>query len=139
MTKQSDALPVLVIDGVTFADFAGFIREFSQLLCHGTWNGNLDAFNDILREGFGTPETGWVLKWVNSDSSRIALGHDATVRWLEQTLLTCHPSHRAGIKARLNDAQRRQGQTLFDILVEIIHEHGPGGSESEDGIILELL
>lgn len=81
VTSQSDVLPVLVIDGASFVDFAGFVREFSQLLCHGTWNGSLDAVNDILRGGFGTPETGWVLKWVNSDSSRVMLGYDATVRW----------------------------------------------------------
>ncbi|MGC4750444.1 hypothetical protein ACLQ28_32970 [Micromonospora sp. DT201] len=76
---------------------------------------------------------------VNSDSSRVALGYDATVRWLEQVLLTCHPSHRTNIEARVRNAQRGQGQTLFDMIVEIIHDHGPGGSESEDGIILELL
>ncbi|WP_170158659.1 hypothetical protein [Micromonospora noduli] len=31
MSIQSDALPVLVIDGASFVDFAGFVREFSQL------------------------------------------------------------------------------------------------------------
>ncbi|MEU8284260.1 barnase inhibitor [Micromonospora sp. NPDC048905] len=138
MTNQSDALRVLVIDGASFVDFAGFVREFSQLLCHSTWNGNLDAFNDLLRGGFGTPETGWVLKWVNSGSSRVALGYDATVRWLEQILLTCHPSHRANIEVRVSNAQHGQGLTLFDMIVEIIHDHGPGGSESEDGIVIEL-
>ncbi|MGC4750063.1 hypothetical protein ACLQ28_31020 [Micromonospora sp. DT201] len=70
MTNQSDAVPVLVIDGASFVDFAGFVREFSQLLCHGTWNGSLDAFNDILRGGFGTPETAWVFRWVGLDPFR---------------------------------------------------------------------
>lgn len=79
-----------------------------------------------------------MLKWVNSDSSRLALSYDAMARWLEQILLTCHPSHRASIEARVSNAQRGQGQTLFDMIVEIIYDHGPGGSESEDGIILEL-
>ncbi|RZU72163.1 hypothetical protein EV384_0507 [Micromonospora kangleipakensis] len=27
VTNQSDALPVLVIDGASFADFTGFVRE----------------------------------------------------------------------------------------------------------------
>jgi hypothetical protein len=45
--------------GGNFSDFDGFAREFSTLLCHHTWQGNSDAFNDILREGFGTPEGGW--------------------------------------------------------------------------------
>ncbi|MFD0782891.1 hypothetical protein ACFQZ8_02970 [Micromonospora azadirachtae] len=130
---------MLVIDGDAFVDFAGFAREFSRLLFHGAWNGNLDAFDDILRGGFGTPETAWVFRWVNSDSSRSALGHDATVRWLEQNLRTCHPSNRPEIETRIRNAQRGQGRTLFDMIVEIIRDHGPGGSESEDGIILELL
>ncbi|MEV0810778.1 hypothetical protein [Micromonospora sp. NPDC050200] len=72
---------------------------------------------------------------VNSDSSRVALGYDATIRWLEQILLTCHPTNRANIEAGISNAQRGQGPALFDM---IIHDHGPGGSESEDGIILEL-
>ena len=45
-----------------------------------------------------------MLRWVNSDLSRTALG-----------------------------------PTLFDEIVEIIREHGPGGREPEDGVILELL
>ncbi|MCF0096477.1 barstar family protein [Micromonospora sp. MH99] len=139
MTNQSDALPVLSIDGASFVDFAGFVREFSRLLPDATWNGNLDAFNDILHEGFGTPETQWVLRWLDSDASRAALGQDATVRWLEQILRTCHPSNRADVEARLRGARRGQGQTLFDMIVEIIRDHGPRGEDSENGIILELL
>lgn len=65
MTNRSDDFPVLVIDGANISDLDGFAREFSRLLCGHTWRGNLDAFNDLLRGGFGTPENGWVLKWLN--------------------------------------------------------------------------
>ncbi|MBG0567328.1 barstar family protein [Actinoplanes aureus] len=139
MIDQSDALPVLVVDGACFADLDGFAREFSKLLRHHTWNGNLDAFNDILHGGFGTPETRWVFRWAHSELSRTALGHDATVRWLEQILRTCHPSNRASVEARISEARRGEGQTLFDMIVEIIRDHGPDGEESEDGVLLELL
>ena len=98
-----------VIDGATFDDFAGFAGEFSKLLCHHTWRGNLDACNDILRGGFGTPENGWVLKWLNCDSSRAALGYGATIKWLEDVLLTCHPSNRSHLEDRLLAAQRSEG------------------------------
>ncbi|MGV9297891.1 barstar family protein [Amycolatopsis sp. NPDC003676] len=138
MTSRSDDLPVLVIDGAAFSDFAGFAREFSRLLDNHTWHGNLDAFNDVLRGGFGTPERGWVLRWLNSDSSRVALGYDATIEQLNQLLLTCHPSNRSAIEARIAAAQRRDGPTLFDDIVGIVRTHGPGGDESEDGIFLEL-
>ena len=94
MVEQVADVPVLVIDGAVFSDFEGFAREFSRLLDDHVWRGNLDAFNDILRGGFGTPEGGWVLRWLNSDVSRVVLGHQAMIEWLEDVLLTCHPSNR---------------------------------------------
>ena len=81
MTETPAAdLPVLVIDGATFRDFEGFQRAFSAFLNDYEWHGNLDAFDDILSGGFGTPESGWILRWLNSDLSREALGYDAAAR-----------------------------------------------------------
>jgi RNAse (barnase) inhibitor barstar len=139
MTNLRDGLPVLVIDGANFSDFDGFAREFSRLLCSYTWRGNLDAFNDLLRGGFGTPDNGWVLRWLNAESSRAALGHEATIRRLEGLLYTCHPSNGSSIEARISNARRGEGPTLFDEIVDIIRVHGPGGDESEDGVLLELV
>ena len=138
MVDPTDELPVLLIDGASFSDFEGFAREFSRLLCRHTWRGNLDAFNDILRGGFGTPENGWVLRWLDSESSRTALGYRATIRRLEGLLFTCHPSNRSHIEARIVRARRGEGPTLFDEIVELIRYHGPGGPESEDGVHLDL-
>ena len=138
MTNQGDDLPVLVIDGTDFSDFDGFAREFSRLLCNYTWQGNLDAFNDLLRGRFGTPAHGWVLKWLNSESSRAALGYAETIRRLERLRLSCHPSNRSSLEARISSARRGKGPTLFDEIVEIIRDHGPGGNESEDRVLLEL-
>jgi Barstar (barnase inhibitor) len=132
-------MPVLVIDGARFSDFAGFQREFSALLDDYAWHGNLDAFNDILRGGFGTPETGWVLRWLNSDLSRRALGYEATLERLEALTQTCHPSNLGAVRRRIDMARRKAGPTLFDEIVEIIRGHGPGGDEEEDGVVLELL
>ena len=131
-------LPVLVVDGTRFSDLDGFAREFSRLLSGYTWRGNLDAFNDVLRGGFGTPEDGWVLKWIGSETSRTALGHPETARRLERLLPGVDPSNRAAFEARLDEARRGEGPTLFDEIVAIIREHGPGGRESVDGILLEL-
>jgi hypothetical protein len=139
MTNKSDDLPVLVIDGADFSDFDGFTRGFSRLLCNYRWRGNLDAFNDLLRRGFETPENGWVLRWLNSESPRAALSYETTTPWLERPLLTCHPSNRSKIEARISSARRSEDPTLFDKIVEIIRDHGPGGNESEDGVLLELV
>lgn len=131
-------LPVLVVDGARFSDLDGFAAEFSRLLDGYTWRGNLDALNDVLRGGYGTPEHGWVLRWVSSDTSRAALGHPETARRLERLLPSVDPSNRAAFEARLAEARRGEGPTLFDEIVAIIREHGPGGLESADGILLEL-
>lgn len=131
--------PVLEIDGADFDDLEGFARAFSSLLEDWTWNQNLDAFNDILRGGFGTPDGGFILRWRNADRSREVLGRDETVRYLERKLERCHTSNRAAVSADLEAARRGEGETLFDLIVEIIRVHGPGGSEAEDGVELELL
>lgn len=131
-------LPVVTIDGAAFDDFEGFAREFSRCLDDWQWNGNLDALNDILRGGFGTPDGPWVLRWLNSEISARALGHPAMAKRLEDLLPRVHPTNRHKFKRRLATARRSEGPTLFDEIVEIIREHGPGGSEAEDGVILDL-
>lgn len=131
-------LPVLVVDGTRFSDLDGFAREFSRLLHGYTWRGNLDALDDVLRGGYGTPEGGWVLRWTSSETSRAALGHAETARRLERLLPSVDPSNRADFEARLAAARRGEGPTLFDEIVDIIREHGPGGPQSADGVRLEL-
>ncbi|MFI9489371.1 barstar family protein [Promicromonospora sp. NPDC052451] len=131
-------LPVLVVDGTRFSDLDGFAREFSRLLTGYTWSGNLDALNDVLRGGYGTPAGGWVLRWLGSEASRAALGHAATARRLERLLPSVDPSNRAAVEARLAAARRGEGPTLFDEIVAIMREHGPGGREAASGVVLEL-
>lgn len=134
-----EAKPVLVIDGSRFDDFAGFAREFSSLLTDYTWSGSLDAFNDILRGGFGTPEGGFVLRWEHSERSRTLLGHPATAERLQELLPRVHSTNRALFTERLDAARAGEGPTLFDEIVEIIRVHGPGGREADNGIDLQLL
>jgi len=133
------AKPILEFDGDRVHDLDSFWDEVSRALIPGAeWGRNLDAFNDILRGGFGTPEGGFVLRWVRADISRAALGYPQTVRYLERKVHTCHPSNISIVQADLAMARRSEGQTLFEILVEIIHDHGPGGDQQEDGVELEL-
>jgi RNAse (barnase) inhibitor barstar len=64
--------PEVIIDASQFSDLAGFAKHFSEVALRGQhrWNGNLDAFNDILRGGFGTPEGGFTMVWRNHQKSR---------------------------------------------------------------------
>jgi RNAse (barnase) inhibitor barstar len=127
------------LDGSMFSSLEEFAHHFSSVvLKEHRWNGNLDAFNDILRGGFGTPEEGFVIRWRNSDLSKLKLGYPETIRQLKQRLETCHPTNRERVARDLEAAKRHEGATAFDWLVEIINVHCRGGLEAEDGVELIL-
>ena len=127
------------IDGSRFGTLEEFYDEIGRVLIPGAeWGHNLDAFNDILRGGFGTPDGGFVLRWVNSEISRDRLGQAETVRQLERHLEGCHPSNRPSVARDLEQARRGQGPTVFDWLLGIIAVHATGGREQEDGVELVL-
>ncbi|QQL44594.1 barstar family protein [Sulfuriroseicoccus oceanibius] len=127
------------IDGNRFSDLQGFFDQISENLILGAeWGRNLDAFNDILRGGFGTPDEGFVLIWRNSEESKRRLGYTETVKQLERRLERCHPTNREDVTNDLQKAQRNKGSTVFDWLVEIIEVHCKGGEEEEDAVELRL-
>jgi hypothetical protein len=134
------AKPVFELDGARFDSFAAFCEEISRHLAGGRrWHGNLDAFNDLLRNAFDAPDEGFGLRWKDSERSRQVLGHAETARWLEARLTQVHPSNVPEWRRRIELMRRGEGETLFDTLVEIIRDHGPGGAKAEDGVELELL
>jgi RNAse (barnase) inhibitor barstar len=138
-TRNSRQKQVYEIDGAVFSSLEGFFDEVSRkLIPDAIWGKNLDAFNDILRGGFGTPEDGFGLRWLNSNESREQLGFAETVRQLRRRLQVCHSSGRPLVIEQLRQAESRSGKTVFDWLVDIILIHCPGGAEQEDGTELEL-
>lgn len=115
---------IYTVDGRRFSTLAECAVEFTQVLgLTMPWNGHLDAFNDFLNGGFGTPDEGFVLIWQRSDLSRQRLGYGETLRWLEEKLHRCHPANVARVQAEIAAARRQQGETLFDILVQILRNH----------------
>lgn len=70
---MSDA--VFEIDGARFSTLEEFYDEVDRVLIpHAAWGRNLDALNDILRGGFGTPEGGFEIRWKHHQLSRKRLG-----------------------------------------------------------------
>ncbi len=69
------AKEIFEIDGYDFRNLQEFYDVISRVLIPGVeWGRNLNAFNDILRGGFGTPDNGFILLWKNSSVSRQQLG-----------------------------------------------------------------
>jgi RNAse (barnase) inhibitor barstar len=133
MTKE------YILDGTKITSLEAFYDQVSERLVPGvTWGRSLDAFNDILRGGFGTPQGGFVLRWADSEVSRANLGYPETARQLEKRLARCHPGNRELVQSDLGRAQKGQGTTVFDWLVEIIQIHGAGGDEAKDNVKLVL-
>lgn len=128
-----------IIDGSRFSTLEGFYEEISRVLIpDASWGHNLDAFNDILRGGFGTPDEGFMIRWSQSALSREALSYSETVRQLKLRLARCHPTNKKDVSSKLALAESGEGQTVFDWLVEIIRRHGPEGQESSDNVHLVL-
>jgi hypothetical protein len=104
----------------SFEDFVGatnvaFIRPVG-----GEWNGNLDAFNDYLS---WPKEAEYELEFMGAGACAKALGHPAMATWLRGTLRTCHPDSIPVLQRRLDAAERGEGQTLFELVREIVADN----------------
>ena len=117
-----------IIDGSRFNDIEGFYTEIDRILTRDlSWETghNLNAFNDLLYGGFGVHEYGEpiTLIWKNSDKSKKDLGYKATVEYYENILTRCHPTNINRVNELLENAKREMGDTLFDIIIQIIIGH----------------
>ena len=126
------------IDGQRFSTLEEFYDELDRVMSLAPWGHNLDAFNDILRGGFGTPEEGFTLRWKNHNMSKQRLGYPETVRQLKLRLERCHPDNRQTVMQYQKDAEQGRDETVFDWLVNIIRKHGIGGEEEQDRVEIIL-
>lgn len=128
-----DAETISVIAGEKIGSLAEFCVVIGEVINGpgGYFGADLYAFNDCLRGDFGTPDAPYVLRWTNSAHSRAALSYPETACWLAERAQNGHSSSRPSLAARLEEAKQQQGETLFDMLVEIIG--------ATDGVRVELL
>ncbi|ACT03206.1 barstar family protein [Paenibacillus sp. JDR-2] len=116
-----------IIDGTKISSYEDFCREFSTNVLSGKhqWNGNLDAFNDILRGGFGDMEANEPLTiiWKGSSTLKGSLGYTETIKILEERLLKCHLTNVPRVKEELRLAKNSEGPTIFDWLHKVISNH----------------
>jgi hypothetical protein len=119
----------ILLDGNEFSTLASFYSAVENALTKDLgWDigRNLNAFNDVLRGGFGVHdyEESVRLVWLHSDKSRKDLGWAETVKYLSAMLTTCHPSNIESVKKDLVLAESHAGKTLFELIVDIIERHG---------------
>lgn len=115
----------ITIEGTNFSNIDEFYNEMERLLTKNlSWKTghNMNAFHDLLRGGFGVHDVGEGIDfyWKHANKSRQDLGYEATVLHLEKILTKCHPSNRENIAEKIKKAKNRQGETLFDVIVNEI-------------------
>jgi hypothetical protein len=108
-----------VINGSNFSDLSGFYEEVSRVLMKDEdWKvGTLDGFDDILY-GF----EGEII-WKDSQKSKEELGFKATKEFYENKIRQGEPFNINLAQQNLNELINGNGQTLFEILIEIIESH----------------
>jgi hypothetical protein len=118
---------MIVIHGGHFSSLDGFYEEVSNVLMKDTdWKvGSLDGFDDILYGGFGIFENKEEVEivWKESQKSKEYLGLKATREFYENKIQQGKPFNIELIQRKLQDLVEGKGQTLFEILVEIIESH----------------
>ncbi|REC49324.1 MULTISPECIES: ribonuclease inhibitor [Chryseobacterium] len=108
-----------VINGSHFSNLEAFYEEVSLLfLKDENWKvGTLDGFDDILYGYEGE------IIWKNARKSKEDLGFDLTKQYYENKIRQGKPFNVTLIQEKLDDLIAGNGQTLFEILMEIIKSH----------------
>lgn len=92
----------VILDGNRFSDRTGFYEEAERALTRGlTWKPghSLDAFNDLLRGGFGVHAVGEpiCIRWLHFERSREMLG-EAMIQQIISVILDQESGHRCRLE-----------------------------------------
>jgi RNAse (barnase) inhibitor barstar len=116
-----------IINGNNFSGLDGFFDEVEKVLTDGEsgFGKNFDAFNDVLRGGFGKFEYAEEIElfWKNSRKSQNDLEYPETVRYLTERLNRTHRDSQESVRRDLEAAKNQNGLTLYDIILEIIWDN----------------
>ncbi|WP_312786078.1 barstar family protein [Stenotrophomonas indicatrix] len=118
----------LQIEGAAIVDIPSLYAEINRVFMAGEdWQlgPSLDALDDLLYGGHGAlagHETATVI-WRDIKHSREALGLEATRAWLEDKLRRPGTFNAETVGRQLDALQRGEGQTYFDIVMEIFAGH----------------
>ncbi|WP_459047439.1 barstar family protein [Stenotrophomonas sp. PSU_St99] len=119
---------VLQIEGCAIHDIPSLYAEINRVfMADEGWQlgPSLDALDDLLHGGYGAlagHDRATVI-WSDIEHSRAALGQIATCQWLQSKLEAPGTFNTRAIVLQLDALQQGQGQTYFEIVMEIFASH----------------
>ena len=121
-------VPQITMEGKNIHDISSFYKEVNRVFMQDEdWElgESLDAFNDLLFGGIGIAKglTSIRLVWNNSDICRHTLGYEITKAHYLKKLEPDSPFNRTYVEQKLTDLEAGNGQTYYEIILEIIAEH----------------
>jgi len=119
---------VLVLQGSAAGDIPSFYAEINRVfMADEDWQlgHSLDALDDMLYGGYGVlagHESAKVI-WQDIEQTRSALGVETTRTWLQAKLDADGTFNVRTVAAQLEALDAGQGQTYFQIVMEIFAAH----------------
>ena len=119
---------VLVLAGSAINDIPSFYSEINRVFMAGEdWQlgHSLDALDDMLYGGYGVlaGHESATLIWQDIEQTRSALGEETTRTWLQAKLDAEGRFNVSTITAQLEALDAGEGQTYFQIVMEIFAAH----------------
>jgi len=119
---------VLVLQGSAVSDIPSFYAEINRVFMAGEdWQlgHSLDALDDMLYGGYGVlaGRENATLIWQDIEQTRGALGVETTRTWLQAKLDAEGRFNVRTVAAQLEALDAGEGQTYFQIVMEIFAAH----------------
>ncbi|UJF30418.1 barstar family protein [Kaistella sp. 97-N-M2] len=115
------------IEGKKIRDIKTFYVEINRVFMPDEdWKlgESLDALNDLLYGGFGEIEGKEnIIIWKNFEENRKILGFETTLQFYEAKLKSPQIFNTNFIQEKIDDLKKGNGQTYFEIILEIIGAH----------------
>jgi RNAse (barnase) inhibitor barstar len=127
--RREPTMKTLTIAGHDIVDIPSFYAEMNRVFMAGEdWRlaQSLDALNDMFYGGYGAISGREPVRimWQGFEHTRLALGRTATRDFLAEKLKRPDVFNIAQIGSQLAALDQGAGQTYFDIVIEIIADHG---------------
>jgi len=118
----------ITINGHNIHDIPSFYVEINRVfMTNVDWKlgQSLDALNDMFYGGYGKIQGSEeiCLVWKNFEQNREDLGLELTKAYYQEKLKSPAVFNADFVKKKLSELENDTGQTYFEIILDIIHDH----------------